>query len=134
MKDANYYMIKNDIDCPCDSNTLFALCCGRFISAERTADTAEQLMRSRYTAFVLKDEAYLIKTWHPDTCPENIKLYDDSRWLGLKIKSIQAGGVNDDKGTVEFVARYKIAGRAHRIHEVSSFTRCDGQWRYVDGS
>jgi len=127
-------MIKDDAACPCGSSMAFAPCCGGLLSAERTADTAEQLMRSRYTAFVLKDEAYLGRTWHPDTCPARIELDDDTHWLGLKIKSTQAGGVDDDEGTVEFVARYKIAGRGHRLHEVSRFTRRDGQWCYVDGT
>lgn len=127
-------MIKNDAACPCGSSVMLALCCGRLLSAERIADTAEQLMRSRYTAFVLKDEVYLKKTWHPDTCPTRIELNDDTRWLELKIKSTQAGGFDDDKGTVEFVARFKKAGRGHRLHEVSRFTRSNGQWCYVDGT
>jgi len=90
-------------------------------------------MRSRYTAFVIKDEAYLRKTWHPDTCPALIELDSDTRWLGLKIKSKQAGGKEDEQGVVEFVARYKVAGRGHRIHETSRFVRQNGQWLYVNG-
>ena len=89
-------------------------------------------MRSRYTAFVLGDESYLARTWHPDTRPPNIDA-GDVKWLGLKVRQVHAGGTDDDSGTVEFVARYKVEGRGHRLHEVSRFSRLDGQWVYVDG-
>jgi len=91
-------------------------------------------MRSRYSAFVLMDEAYLRKTWHPDTCPDTIELDDGTRWLGLKIMSTRSGGADGDEGTVEFIARYKIAGRGYRLHEVSRFIRRDGLWVYLDGT
>jgi SEC-C motif-containing protein len=119
--------------CPCDSGKEYRHCCGPLLSGEQPAGTAEQLMRSRYTAFVLADEKYLRKTWHPQTCPSRIEVNDGSRWLGLKIRSIDRGGVHDDEGTVEFVARYKVAGRGHRLHEASRFIRLQGQWRYLDG-
>lgn len=91
-------------------------------------------MRSRYSAYVLCDEAYLLATWHADTRPANLGLDQEPRakWLGLKIKR------HEDKGggraEVEFVARYKIAGRAHRLHETSRFLHEQGQWRYLDGN
>lgn len=89
-------------------------------------------MRSRYAAYVLKLKAYLLATWHPDTRPSSTDLAcDDTKWLGLEVKKHI---VNEtDQSTVEFVARYKIGGRAHRLHEVSRFTRSDGRWFYVDG-
>lgn len=90
-------------------------------------------MRSRYTAFVLGDERYLLETWHPDTRPGKLDLSGDRRWLGLKILATSGGGPEDTLGTVEFVARYKIAGRGYRLHEHSRFERTDGGWRYVDG-
>ncbi|MCW8963445.1 MAG: YchJ family protein [Gammaproteobacteria bacterium] len=127
-------MVKDAPDCPCGSGRGFSECCGGLLSGEQVAVTAEQLMRSRYSAFVLMDEAYLRKTWHPDTCPDRIELDDDTRWLGLKIKSTQTGGESDDEGLVEFVARYKIASRGHRLHEVSRFIRRDGLWVYLDGT
>jgi len=108
-------------------------CCQPLLAGNDTAISAEQLMRSRYTAFVLHDETYLRKTWHPDTCPAFIDLDSDTKWLGLKIKSTQAGGKDETQGVVEFVARYKIKGRGHRIHETSRFVRQDGQWLYLDG-
>lgn len=99
----------------------------------RAATTAEQLMRSRYSAFVLHDVSYLLATWHPDTRPRCLTLDSDQRWLGLKVKRVEAGGVGDPTGVVEFVARYKIAGRGYRLHEVSRFSYIDGAWLYVDG-
>ncbi|WP_343030092.1 YchJ family protein [Propionivibrio limicola] len=110
-------------------------CCGRFHGGERVevAPDAETLMRSRYTAYTLGLEPYLLATWHPDTRPESLQLSEDkaTRWLGLEIKRHEMTGENS--AIVEFVARYKIAGRAHRLHETSRFVREDGRWYYVDG-
>lgn len=90
-------------------------------------------MRSRYCGFVLCDERYLLTTWHPDTRPGRVRLDKQQRWLGLKIYSAGRGGPNDITGTVEFVARFKINGRGHRLHEVSRFEKIEGRWYYLDG-
>lgn len=90
-------------------------------------------MRSRYTAYVIHEKQYLLDTWHPDTRPSNLQLDDQQRWLGLRIKRTEKGQPSDDSGTVEFVARYKIAGRGFRLHEVSRFVCRQGKWLYVDG-
>jgi SEC-C motif-containing protein len=90
-------------------------------------------MRSRYSAYVLGRETYLLDTWHPDTRPETVSLTADQRWLGLKIRSTRSGGEDDEEGTVEFIARFKIAGRGHRLHEISTFRRLAGRWHYLDG-
>ena len=119
--------------CPCESGKLYKHCCQPLIERTGDAATAEQLMRSRYSAFVSAKEDYLRYSWHPDTCPKTIHLDTDSKWLGLKIKYTTGGGESDNSGTVEFVARYKIMGKAHRIHETSRFTRIDGRWVYLDG-
>lgn len=121
--------------CPCGSARSYADCCGQFIDGARKPDTAEQLMRSRYTGFVLANAPYLRKTWDPATCPEDmgVAVTDAVKWLGLDIKRTQAGGADDAEGLVEFVARYKHNGRATRLHEVSRFRREGGQWLYVDG-
>lgn len=96
------------------------------------APTAEALMRSRYSAYTLNDEAYLRASWDERTCPaEHITHDEPTQWLGLEVKNHHADG---DKATVEFVARYKIGGKAHRLHEVSRFVKYDGKWLYVDGS
>lgn len=117
--------------CPCGGAS-YASCCGRFIEGREVARTAAELMRSRYSAYVLREEAYLKATWHPSTRPgEPVAQDDGGKWLGLEVlKHVPAG----DAATVEFVARYKIGGRAHRMHEISNFVREDGRWYYVDGS
>ena len=90
-------------------------------------------MRSRYTAFVLERDAYLLSSWDPSTRPSRVRFNPEQRWLGLRVKSTSAGGTGDDTGTVEFVARYKIQGRGHRLHEISRFRRHEGRWYYLDG-
>lgn len=92
-------------------------------------------MRSRYTAYVRQDEAYLRQTWHPSTCPAALGLEQQPalKWLGLKILRTQAGNEDDDAGIVEFVARYKIGGKAERLQETSHFVREAGRWLYVRG-
>ena len=91
-------------------------------------------MRSRYSAYVLKNEAYLLKTWHKDQCPPP-PLFDtteQTQWLELKIKKFHEHS-HKQSATVEFIAIYKINGKAHRLHEISNFVKEDGQWLYVDG-
>lgn len=90
-------------------------------------------MRSRYVAYVLGLEPYLLATWCPDTRPPGIDLDSEpaTKWLGLQIRRHELTGPGS--AIVEFVARYKISGRAHRLHEVSRFIRQQGRWYYVDG-
>jgi SEC-C motif-containing protein len=90
-------------------------------------------MRSRYSGFVECDERYLLASWHPQTRPSRVRFAPERRWLGLRIKSTDAGGPDDHVGTVEFVARFKIHGKGHRLHEVSRFEKIDGHWYYLDG-
>jgi len=120
-------------NCPCDSGEDYADCCGRFIEDGIVPDTAEELMRSRYTAYSFGDADYLYATWHPTTRRKDLQLDEPVNWLGLEIKRTEAGGPEDREGLVEFIARYKIGGRAHRLHETSRFLRRDGRWCYVDG-
>jgi SEC-C motif-containing protein len=93
-------------------------------------------MRSRYTAYVLNNEAYLLATWHASTRPDALNLTTQpatqaaTQWLGLEVKTHHAA---DDSASVEFVARYRINGRAVRLHETSRFVRAEGCWYYVDG-
>jgi len=119
-------------DCPCGSGRTLAACCGRFHAGEPAPD-AESLMRSRYSAYVLGLEDYLRATWHPVTRPAALGLDAVPRpqWLGLAVKSHTS--LDATHATVEFVARYKLNGRAYRLHETSRFERMDGRWLYVDG-
>ena len=90
-------------------------------------------MRSRYTGFVIRDEDYLLATWHPDTRPSRVRLDEKQRWLGLRVRNTSAGGPGEVTGTVEFVARFKIDGKGHRLHEISRFERIGERWFYLDG-
>ena len=132
--------------CPC-GGACYATCCGPYIDAGAIAPTAETLMRSRYSAYTLRNEAYLRATWHPSTCPPDTIVGADEtlRWLGLEVKSAlrlrQRKAESDTEAnsdSVEFVARYKSGGRAHRLHEVSRFLREPSsgamRWFYLDGS
>lgn len=120
-------------DCPCGSSAAFQKCCGPRLNGSERAPTAEALMRSRYTAYVTGQQDYLIRSWHPDTRPADLTLAPTQQWLGLKILATEAGGPEDEVGTVEFVARFKIAGRGHRLHEISRFLRTADGWLYLDG-
>lgn len=119
--------------CPCGSGQAYADCCGRFIDGDALPETAEALMRSRYTAYSLNNARYLLDTWHPTTRRQELGLDEPVKWLDLKILNTEAGGPNDRSGRVEFVARYKLNGRAHRLQENSRFQRHSGRWFYVDG-
>ena len=88
-------------------------------------------MRSRYTAYVTGNEDYLKASWHPSTCPSD-QLTDASiKWLELELRTAEEKG---DEATVEFVARCRVNGRGHRLHETSRFVREAGQWFYLDGT
>ncbi|WP_243716330.1 YchJ family protein [Actinomadura darangshiensis] len=100
---------------------------------EAAAETAEELMRSRFSAFAMEDEAYLLRTWHPATRPERVGFEDGMRWTRLEIVRAEAGGPDDDKGLVEFRARYLIGAEPGELHEISRFMRHDGEWVYVRG-
>ncbi len=127
--------------CPCGRlglrGTRLALpaCCGRFLAGlpGTPAPDPESLMRSRYTAFVREDAAYLLATWHASTRPAQLDFEPGLRWLGLEVRDARQSDA--DHGEVEFVARSRPAGpgAAHRLHERSRFVREDGRWYYVDG-
>ena len=121
------------MQCVCGSDLPLIACCGRYLSGE-PAPTAEAMMRSRYTAFTLRDEAYLLSTWHLDTRPQSLGLAQESplpKWLGLNV--LHSAMQDASHATVEFVARWKSGGRAHRLHELSRFVLEAGSWFYVDG-
>lgn len=121
-------------DCPCGSGKSYAACCGPLHEGAAIAPTAEALMRSRYSAYGFGLGLYLLATWHPSTRPAALHLAEDQgiKWLGLAIKRHQV--LDASHASVEFVARYRIAGRGHRLHETSAFVREeDGRWFYVDG-
>ncbi len=132
------------VPCPCGGAS-YAACCQPFHSGAAIPASAEQLMRSRYSAYTLRMEDYLKATWHPSTRPTDAIVDPDERlqWLGLEVKSglrlrQRKEETEPDSDSVEFVARYRVNGRAHRLHELSRFVREreDGvaRWYYLDGS
>ncbi|TDU31085.1 SEC-C motif-containing protein [Panacagrimonas perspica] len=117
--------------CPCGLGHSYAECCQPW-HAGAPAPTAESLMRSRYTAFAMELESYLLTTWHRSTRPPAVEFEPGTRWLGLSVKAAQNDG--PDLAHVEFVARYRVGGgSAVRLHERSRFVRESGAWFYVDG-
>ena len=118
--------------CPCGSGALYGACCAPCHAGERSAPTAEALMRSRYAAYVLQLADYLLATWHVSTRPQTLDLSaDPCKWLGLEVRTHRLTG--ECQAEVEFVARYRVAGRGHRLHELSRFVLEDSRWFYVDG-
>ncbi|MEN1961303.1 YchJ family metal-binding protein [Luteimonas sp. MJ246] len=119
--------------CPCNANATYEACC-KPLHDGAPADTADALMRSRYSAYVLGLRDYVAATWHPSTRPVPFELdaTPSLRWLGLEVR--RHAQLGDDEAVVEFVARYKPGSApAVRLHEISRFERVDGRWLYVDG-
>jgi SEC-C motif domain protein len=96
------------------------------------ARSAEELMRSRYSAYAYGDADYLFRTWHPRTRPVDVTVDPAITWTGLEVIDIDAGGPGDDRGEVEFRALFESAGRAGSLHERSRFERRAGRWFYLD--
>lgn len=119
--------------CPCGAGRVYEACCGKFHSRQASAATAEQLMRSRFSAFALGNTAYLLATWDPRTAPSHLDLDADVTYQGLQILSTKRGGPFDDVGEVEFVAWLLVDGRASIQRERSLFTRIDRRWVYSTG-
>ncbi|MCB5274158.1 hypothetical protein BJG92_01685 [Arthrobacter sp. SO5] len=121
-------------NCPCLSGEQYGDCCGRFHHGDAEASTAEQLMRARYSAFVLLDAGYLLRTWHPDTRPAELELDPAMQWRRLDIVSTSRGGPLDSEGTVEFKAHFRHAGGSGVHQETSRFLRVDRRWYYLDAA
>lgn len=123
--------------CPCGrvqgkKPLAYAHCCGRFLDSEAPAPEAESLMRSRYSAFVLEREVYLLHTWHPDKRPVSIEFEPGVKWLGLEVRDVVQHDASHAE--VEFVARQKpVHGAAVRLHERSRFVCETQRWYYLDG-
>ncbi len=132
--------------CPCGKRAsgkaqakplTYAQCCGRFIDDWTTpAPDAEHLMRSRYSAFVMQCDDYLLATWHESTRPASLDFELGAHWLGLEVLAHRPGPALD-AAVVRFVARYRVAGKAVRLAETSRFVReavhGTERWFYVDG-
>ncbi|MEO8280441.1 MAG: YchJ family metal-binding protein [Ideonella sp.] len=120
--------------CPCGSAQPYEACCGPYHAGPLAlqAPDAQRLMRSRYSAYVLRLTDYLLATWHPDTRPATLDAdRPELRWLGLEVRRFEP--LDAEHATVEFVARSKLDGRAHRLHETSRFILENARWYYLDG-
>ncbi|WP_308287438.1 YchJ family protein [Cryobacterium inferilacus] len=122
------------VRCPCLSGNGYVDCCGRLHRGESRAATAEQLMRSRYSAFAVGDADYLLATWHPRTRPEDLELDGTVRWMRLDIERTERGGMLDTVGIVEFTAYARQGGHRSRQHEVSRFEKVAGVWFYLEAT
>ena len=120
--------------CPCGTGLPYGECCGLLHEGRARAATAEQLMRSRYSAFVSGDAGYLLRTWHRTTRPRTLDLDPDVRWTGLDVVSTSGGSLLETAGTVEFRASYAVVKRVGVQHEHSRFVREGGRWTYLDGT
>ncbi|HEX5636739.1 MAG TPA: YchJ family metal-binding protein [Gammaproteobacteria bacterium] len=119
--------------CPCGSGRSLADCCLPLLSGSSHARTAESLMRSRYSAYVLGNAEYLAASWHVSTRPPQLDAGTNVEWLGLQVLSCRAGMENDTRGSVEFIARYRLQGIEAQAQENSRFVREAGQWFYLNG-
>ncbi|MDH5633922.1 MAG: YchJ family protein [Gammaproteobacteria bacterium] len=125
----------NEQQCPCGSGDSYSACCEPYHTGSKYANTAEALMRSRYTAYARGDSAYLYKTWHSRTQPKSINLNDDGsmQWQRLEVINTEAGQRSDDTGVVEFKAHFSVSGKPGVLHERSEFSKENGTWFYLDG-
>ena len=122
--------------CPCDKKglILYKDCCMPYLSYKKLPSTTLELMKSRYTAYVLNDNDYLLNTWHMSTRPSSLNLQGiNIEWLNLEILSHSDGLPDDDEGTVFFIASYKENKVKYSIHEESKFVKEDGKWLYLFG-
>ncbi|GAA3159013.1 YchJ family metal-binding protein [Planomonospora alba] len=117
--------------CPCGLPAPYRDCCGRLHRGEAAAATAESLMRSRFSAFSVGDEAYLLRTWHPATRPSRAGTDRSVRWVRLEVLETTGGSVFHTEGTVRFRAHYVERGRTGELEENSRFVRHEGAWAYV---
>ena len=123
--------------CPCGAQKSLNDCCLPFINGTHNPVTAEQLMRSRYSAHALLAIDYLWATWSPEqrlrSSQADIRAWAEScDWLGLQIIATQQGGADDENGIVEFIAVFRQQGQVQQHHEVSQFKKVLGKWLYVD--
>ena len=124
--------------CPCKSRKSYAQCCMPYHYGKAQPETAEQLMRSRYSAYFFRLTDYLVTTTHPDKREPNLKArieetIHDVNWQFLTIVSSSKGTKDDKVGKVEFIADYFVGNESHQLHEHSRFKRYKGSWKYLDG-
>jgi SEC-C motif-containing protein len=125
--------VTDDRACPCGSGNTYPACCEPLHDNRVQPTTAEQLMRSRYSAYALGRLDHVFRTWHPRTRPEQVEPSHGLTWTGLTILDTEAGLAGDDEGVVEFEAAYRTKAGPGVLHERSRFLRRAGRWCYLDG-
>ena len=127
-------LINSPQACRCGSGLTYQACCGVYHGGEQLPKTAADLMRSRFTAYALRNAEYLIASWDSSKRPANIDFSKETaEWQSLSIISTKKGGASDSKGVVEFKAFYQQDGVDYFMHEISRFIRTAGYWQYLDG-
>lgn len=126
------------MSCPCGSTLELAQCCAPIIAGEHAAATAEAMMRARYTAYTQHNIDFIVQSTHVDgqgdSDIEAMRAWaEQADWQGLDVLRVEAGGENDRRGLVEFVARYEMDGIKQHHHEVSGFLKGDSGWQFRDG-
>jgi len=120
--------------CPCGSSAAFNSCCLPMLEGKTQATSPEQLMRSRYTAFAMEEEKYILETWHARTRPKQLNFADHPVvWLGLSVDPVQHPAATATEGVVSFTASYLEEGLLCRLHETSKFLMENGSWFYLKG-
>ena len=124
--------------CHCGSGKAYSACCEPIITGKQPAETAEQLMRARYSAYVGVKMDFILKTTHPDQRksfdPESSKAWaENSEWESLQIVATEQGGKGDKTGQVEFIAKYREDGKNCEHHELATFDKIDDVWYFTDG-
>lgn len=120
--------------CVCGSGVPYNRCCGPVHDGRTDPPTAERLMRARFAAYALTDEAYLLDSWHQSTRPPGVMFDPGLRWISLEILDTEGGGLLDEDGAVEFIARYRRDSREGSLQERSRFVRVNRRWTYVDAA
>lgn len=127
-------MLTNELLCRCGSNLQYDFCCRIFHENIKTPKTAESLMRSRFSAYAMQNEAYLLETWEAGKRPKEINFSKEvAEWTKLEIINTKKGRAKDNKGIVEFKAYYTQEDEAYVMNEISRFTKSSGRWLYQDG-
>lgn len=123
--------------CPCGSGKGFDLCCEPYLAGKALPETAEALMRSRYSAYVRQLIPYLKETLWPKYQPSfdaqgTARWAAESHWTGLNVLATDKSGPADRDGTVLFEAKYLSGGKLHVHRELSRFRKKSGRWYYVE--
>lgn len=125
-------------ECPCGTGRDYEECCGRYLGGEAWPETAEALMRARYTAYARANVDFIEKSTHPKARGEfdragTLQWAAGSDWTGLEILEVEGGGTDAEQGSVDFVAHYRRKGETIHHQEVAEFARDHGRWHFVDG-